>query len=105
MYIYFVLEFTILLYELYYFHFPSVFALCFIAKQRIDIGLFLFKAERMKKAERREKSGKSFKSLQLLLKSKQNHIINFDVKNKNGKIILKASSLGLPHEKIILSSN
>ena len=46
-----------------YFSFPSVYALCFIVKQRIDSGFFLFKAEQMKKAEKK-KNWKKFNKLQ-----------------------------------------
>ena len=50
------------------FTFPSVFALCFIAKQRIDSAFFLFKVEQRRKAEKK-KNKKKFKKLQAFMES------------------------------------
>ena len=41
-------------YTIYIFTFPSVYALCVKAKQRIDGGFFLFKAEQKMKAEKKK---------------------------------------------------
>ena len=46
----------------YIFSFPPVRALCFILKQRIDGGFFLFKAEQKIKAEKKKNREKFLKS-------------------------------------------